>query len=120
MKTRTNSAPANRQFSRNPDERTKNKTLNFTLLALIAALLLLASPAQAGNLLVNGSFEWPALATHSYSSVAPTGWAWDNGAGSLINGYVYACCEVAAVWPQDGQQYVALGNMSSSISQSFS
>ena len=45
------------QFSRNPNKRTKSTSLNFPLLALAAGLVLAAGPAQAGNLLVNPSFE---------------------------------------------------------------
>src|SRR6266404_5040722 len=69
MKTRLHSALGHRHFSRNPHEKTKNWTLDFTLLALIANLLLLATPAQAANLLVNPGFETPPS-----GQTVPTGW----------------------------------------------
>ena len=44
-------------FSRNSNDGTSFKTVNAALLALVAAVALAASPAQAANLLVNPSFE---------------------------------------------------------------
>src|SRR6266446_3932629 len=72
---------------------------------------------SAQNLLANGSFESPMLATNSYSSVAPTGWAWSGG--TVVNGDVWFCCEVTAILAQDGQQYIGIGNPSDTVSQNF-
>ncbi len=70
MKIGINYALDNCQFFRNPNESTNNKTLKFTLLALIAALLLPASPAQAVvNVLADPGFE-----TATGGNVVPLGW----------------------------------------------
>src|SRR6266850_1238408 len=61
-------APANRQSSRHLNKQTKSKALNPALLAFIAALLLLGSPAQAANLLLNPSFA------QNSGHVVPVSW----------------------------------------------
>ena len=70
MKNIANSLAASVQFSRKPNKRTDSASLNFPLLAMIAGLVLAAGPAQAGNLLVNPSFE-----ANSGQKV-PTGWTY--------------------------------------------
>src|ERR1035437_5996036 len=69
------------QFSRNPNERTKLKSLNFPLLALAAGLVLAAGPAHAGNLLVNPSFE-----ANSGQNI-PTGWTYFAPPSTTGKGY---------------------------------
>jgi hypothetical protein len=71
MEKRLISLPDRHQFYRNPNERIKFKTLNFTVLALAAALMLTASPARANNLLVNPGFEIPPS-----GQIVPTGWTY--------------------------------------------
>ena len=54
-----NPLPSVYPFSRNSNDRTCFKTVNSALFALVAAVALAASPAQAANLLVNQGFETP-------------------------------------------------------------
>jgi hypothetical protein len=48
----------------------------FPLMAMAAALLLIASPAQAGNLLVNPGFETPPSGHATYGTTVATGWTY--------------------------------------------
>jgi hypothetical protein len=52
-----NTPPGIYPFSRNSNDSTSLKAVNSALLALVAAVALAASPAQAANLLANPSFE---------------------------------------------------------------
>ncbi|HEY5504067.1 MAG TPA: hypothetical protein VIK28_02840, partial [Sedimentisphaerales bacterium] len=76
-----NSLAGSVQFSRNLNERTKCTSLIFPLLALAAGLVLAASPAQAGNLLVNPSFET------NNGNVVPTGWTYFAPPSNTANNY---------------------------------
>jgi len=68
MKCVTNRFAGCVQFFQHPHERTNCASFNFPLLALAAALVLAARPAQAGNLLINPGFE------DNSGHVVPTGW----------------------------------------------
>src|ERR1017187_3432494 len=76
-----NSLAGRFQFSQNLNERTKSTSLNFPLLALAAVLVLAAGPAQAGNLLVNPSFET------NNGNVVPTGWTYFAPPANTANNY---------------------------------
>ena len=66
------SPPRSYPFSRNSIGRHSVRSVSTALLALAAALLLTASPAQAANLLVNPSFETPPV----NAQVVATGWTY--------------------------------------------
>src|SRR5664279_4507473 len=63
-----NSLPSVHSFSSNSNDGASSKTVNSALLALVAAVVLAASPAQAANLLVNPSFE------NNSGHVIPVNW----------------------------------------------
>jgi hypothetical protein len=67
-----NPLPQVYSFSRKSNDGTSFKTVNAALLALVAAVALPASPAQAANLLVNPSFETPP----GNAQVVATGWTY--------------------------------------------
>lgn len=93
--------------------------------ALITAPLLLvglicALSAQA-QIILNGSFEIPAIAPNTLDALAPEGWSVDphgyTHTGYIMNG------RPADIWPwpQSGQQYFDVGNASTFVlSQTFS
>ncbi|MSU57246.1 MAG: hypothetical protein EXS35_03525 [Pedosphaera sp.] len=72
--------------------------------------------AHAQNLLLNGSFESPAIPANAISTATPTSW---QGNGSpfirVLNGN-YGVPEYSG--PQDGQQYAAIGG-GAALSQAF-
>ncbi len=72
MEKHINFVSDNCSLSRNPNEKLKFKSLNFTLLALAAAFVLAASRAGAANLLVNPSFE----ADNAKAHIVPIGWTY--------------------------------------------
>ena len=71
---------------------------------LLAALLFFLD-ARAGNLLLNGSFESPPITANSLAVMNPD--SWQATIGRMING-TYSSPGYPG--PQDGQQYVSLGN----------
>jgi hypothetical protein len=72
---------------------------------ITSALVVLA--AQAQNLILNGSFESPALPINSQVITNPTYWT-TIGAVWLKNGT--ACVSGGCPGPEDGQQYVDIGD----------
>lgn len=76
MKYIMNSLAGSFQFSRNPNERTKWMSLNFSLLLVAASLVLAGGPAQAANLLVNPDFEAPPSGHAPYGTTVATGWTY--------------------------------------------
>lgn len=90
------------------------------ILTLLAACMWLGFVASAQNLLLNGSFESPFVATNSISSLTPTSWTWGGGgAGGLIHS---GNSGNATIWPlpEDGQQCVDVGNTAgTTLSQPF-
>lgn len=68
--------------------------------------------AHAQNLLLNGSFESPAIPANTISLATPTSW---QGGHRLLNGN-YGGSEYPG--PQDGQQYAAIGS-GAALSQAF-
>ena len=125
MKYVMNSLAGSFQFSRHPNERTKCTSLNFSLLALVAGLVLAAGPAQAGNLLVNPGFETPPSGHATYGTTVATGWTyfsppeppgyfgdyWVDNAGGGHSGTFY--------WKQWGALNNATNNVAG-IYQTFS
>ena len=78
-----NTSPRIYPFSRNSNDSAGFKTVNSTLLALVAAVALMPSPAQAANLLGNPSFERNSAPCHpSYrlDAVCPA-----RGGGELLD-----------------------------------
>ena len=76
-----------------------------------------ARPVPGQNLLLNGSFESPTVPTNTFQGTTPTSWTWTSSAGLIHNG------NNGSIWPlpQDGQQYVDIGNESIyALSQAFS
>jgi hypothetical protein len=84
----------------------------FTIVSFVTIYNSYASP-----IIINGSFESPTVAyTNGYDYGTPSVWEWGWGPGIIFNGtYLY--------WPspQDGQQYVDIGNNSiyNMLKQSF-
>ncbi|MCC6820182.1 MAG: hypothetical protein IT579_05565 [Verrucomicrobia subdivision 3 bacterium] len=109
--------PDNCPSSRNPIKRLKSRTLNFSLLALAAFLMLAASPAHASNLLVNPGFE------SSSGRVVPVGWTRfaPTNAQSPGNYWVEAPAHSGTVgWKQWGAAYAAGQTNVAGLSQSLS
>src|SRR3954452_23791289 len=89
----------------------------YRIALLILSFLLTAQAfAAAENVLVNGSFEAPALTPGAYVITSPT--SWQGVRTRLING---DGGEPEYPGPQDGEQFVSLGNDSSpmTLSQAF-
>ena len=63
-------------FSRNSNDGTRFKTVNAALFALVTAVALAASPAQADNRLVNPGFESPPSGHATYGQTVATGWTY--------------------------------------------
>ncbi|MGD0350930.1 MAG: hypothetical protein ABSB84_11560 [Verrucomicrobiota bacterium] len=76
--------------------------------------------ARPQNLILNGSFESPVIPANTYQLATPTYWSWSGlTSGYIFNGNVL---ESGATWPlpQDGQQFVDIGNQSVlTLSQEF-
>src|SRR5206468_2648045 len=69
------------------------------------------------NLLLNGSFESPAIANNTFQQGTPTSWGWSGPSGDIFNG------DTGGAWPlpEEGQQFVDIGNESQyALSQTFS
>lgn len=68
-----------------------------------------------GQNLLNTDFESPAVARNSDAHVAPTSWTWSGAFGLVING------KIGSIWPdpQNGLQYLDLGQVGSTLSQTF-
>lgn len=91
------------------------KQTHKTTIVLLAVCAMAGYGANAQNLLLNGSFESPSVPTNIISATIPTSW---SGSGPLLGMIHGAYGTLYPPLPQDGQQYVALGN-SSSLSQVF-
>ena len=92
------------------------KRINFTFLALAAALMLAASPAHASNLLVNPGFE------SNFGHVIPVGWTRfaPTNAQAYGNYAVEAPAHLGAVgWKQWGAAYVTGQTNVAGLSQNF-
>lgn len=89
-------------------------TKKTTLLAVIAAFGL---HADAQNLIQNGSFESPVIASNTVAIAIPTSWQ-GNASARIINGN-YAFPDLQG--PQEGQQFASVGNdgVQAIISQDF-
>ena len=74
---------------------------------VLCAVIGISAPAQ--NLLLNGSFESPSLPSNTYNYTAPTAWQANSSDVGMVNG---VSSWPNGVWPlpEDGQQYVDLGN----------
>jgi hypothetical protein len=91
----------------------KTKFITFIICAVVA------TSAQAQNLLLNGSFESPIIAANSYNPTAtPTSWQPYSDDVAMVNGV----SSYGGLWPlpEDGQQYVVLTpSPAATISQVF-
>ncbi|MFN7613838.1 MAG: hypothetical protein ACK5P8_01450 [Phycisphaerae bacterium] len=58
------------------------------------------------ELIVNGSFEFPAVPANPALQIAPDNWSWQSAVGFVFRG------SPAPIWPlaQNGQQYADIGN----------
>lgn len=58
------------------------------------------------ELLINGSFEFPAVPANTAQAIAPANWSWESSVGFVFRG------SPAPIWPlaQSGQQYADIGN----------
>src|ERR1035441_7792859 len=97
-------------FSRNSNDSTNFKTVRSALLALAAALLLAASPAQASNLLVNPDFETPPNGQH-----VPTGWTRFSPPTSRLDYWVEHLPAVAHSGTYYWKQWNALYNGTNNV-----
>src|SRR3989304_3237974 len=92
----------------------KEKPMNRMIITTLAVFVFVGLPAHAQNLILNGSFESPPIPANSVSfSTTPASWLGGNQP-FLINGDYSPGIPL----PQDGQQYVCLGN-SAFMSQAF-
>jgi hypothetical protein len=101
------------------------KRLLFVITMLVPFLTTAIAKADSANLIANGSFESPVIATNSYQQVTPSSWTFSGATGYIFNDFT-GTIPVAplAAWPlaQDGQQYVDIGNVyggSLSLLQTF-
>jgi hypothetical protein len=97
-----------------------NGSMNIERIAF-AACAFIALSAQGQSLILNGSFESPAIAANSYQHATPTSWSWGSSAGWIFSGSVFDPNE-GSYWPspQNGLQFVDIGNVSSfTLFQSF-
>jgi hypothetical protein len=84
----------------------KNNLIDETQTIFLAVSLALGSSAYAQPLLLNGSFESPALPANTISLSSPASWQ-GSGAFRIVNGN-YGVPEYPG--PHDGQQYAAIGS----------
>lgn len=80
--------------------------MNKTTITTLVVSALVGFAAHAQNLILNGSFESPAISANSHSQITPTSWQWTNNSpiGEIFNG-----SSGPFPLPEDGQQYVGLG-----------
>src|SRR5438034_1216494 len=80
--------------------------MNKIRITTLAVCAVMGFSAHAQNLLLNGSFELPAIPNNTFQRGTNTSWAWSGTAGFIINGNLGG----GRPLPQDGQQYVDIGN----------
>ena len=84
------------------------RPLRSALATLVLAGLATSASAQLcrEELLVNGSFEFPAVPANTALQIAPNNWSWQSAVGFVFRG------SPAPIWPlaQHGQQYADIGN----------
>jgi len=90
--------------------------MNKRIIITLAACVVVDHSARAQNLLLNGSFESPAISSNTTQHTAPSSWTWGSSVGLIFNG------NLGSTWPlpQEGQQFVDIGNESIyTLSQTF-
>jgi hypothetical protein len=91
-----------------------------TTIATMTASMILGLSAAAQNLIRNGSFESPVIASNSYQAITPTDWFAAGAADAFLHN---GDSGDPSVWPlpQDGQQFGNTANAASaySLSQTF-
>jgi hypothetical protein len=94
----------------------KGKIMNANAIARAGflAFTLLCSPLAAQNLILNGGFESPAIASNSRQATVPT--SWTGGPFTVIVNGNGSVAELP--FPQEGQQYVGVAT-SETLSQQF-
>lgn len=87
---------------------------------LTALALAMATCAAQATTILNGSFESPLVTSNTAESGTPYSWTSGSSTGFIFNGLVPNVPDGNWPGPQDGQQFVDIGNTSSySLSQSF-
>ncbi len=97
----------------------KNAVMRLLILAFAAAGAVVTNCAAA-SILLNGSFESPTVPVNSYQFVTPNSWVGGSSTVALFNGSVEI--SPGSYWPspENGQQYVDIGDVSTySLSQGF-
>lgn len=85
----------------------------------IFGLATTTSAHAVSNLIANGSFESPSIPANSYHGGTPASWGWDT-MGLIFNGIAYDF-QTGTNWPgpQDGLQFVDIGNRPTMLFQYF-
>jgi hypothetical protein len=90
----------------------KTRLVGIVIVAGLVVFGMVANSAAA-SILLNGSFESPAIPINSYQHGTPSSWGWNGSStGLILNGRPYY--SGVGYWPSpwDGQQYVDIGNVS--------
>lgn len=86
---------------------------------MVLAVIAGSSENSTAQIILNGSFESPAIPPNTYAFATPSPWTWDIREGHIVNGNA-AEPTFPIPLPQDGQQYLFLGdNETYSISQNI-
>jgi hypothetical protein len=85
-------------------------------------MFLFVTDCTAASILQNGSFESPVIPANTYQPGTPTSWRWSGATGYIDSGSpIDPPTGGRLPSPQDGQQYVDIGNVGSYVlSQNFS
>ena len=99
----------------------RNFNKNYHYVLVVLALIVGSSKNITAQILLNGSFESPAYPPNTYQFFAtPSPWTWDFRVGHIVNGNGGGGPTFPLPLPQDGQQYLLLGDTDQwSISQNI-
>ena len=100
-------------------EATTQRRMKAITIAVSAVSAVISLSAGAQNVLLNGSFESPTIASNAYEAVTPDSWTRESvHTVGIVNGRIDGL-ESLYPLPYHGQQYVSMGTESAEMSQQF-